>query len=104
MDGYVGDLISIKCEYDKHRANSRKYFCKGVFSFDSDTCIETQNKKGQWHSQGGFSISDNEDRGFFEVIMRDLTKNDEGTYWCCVEGNEEPDKYTKIELKVKEGE
>ncbi|XP_045070285.1 polymeric immunoglobulin receptor-like [Coregonus clupeaformis] len=37
----------------------------------------------------------------FKVIIRQLTKQDEGTYWCGVDKPNAIDSYTKVELDVK---
>lgn len=56
-----------------------------------------------WRREGRFSVHDNKDVGILKVIMRNLTKEDEGKYWCAVDLKMNFDKYTEVNLKVKEG-
>ncbi|XP_041961011.1 polymeric immunoglobulin receptor-like isoform X1 [Alosa sapidissima] len=104
VEGYAGDSIIIKCKYkDKHR-DQNKYFCKddGIGGkYLCDTQIQTEGNKG-WQTKGRFSLYDNTDGGFLKVIMRNLTKSDEGKYWCGVKKTFLDD-YTEVNLKVKEG-
>lgn len=87
----------------KNRGN-KKYFCKekAWFTFSCDDQIKAE-VHSTWHSQGRFSLYDDPDRGFFEVMMRNLTESDEGKYWCAVDFEGQPDEYTEVNLKVKKG-
>ena len=98
MEGYAGDSIIIKCKYDKKYTKHTKYFCKENMFLPCNTLIKTKG------SEGRFSLNDDKDSGFFKVIMRKLTKTDEGKYWCAVEKDLSPDKYNEVDLKVREGE
>ena len=57
-----------------------------------------------WKHSGRCSLYDNTRGNYFKVIIRQLTRQDEGTYWCGVDKPIIPDSYTKVELEVKKGE
>lgn len=57
--------------------------------------------KNTWVHSGRFSLYDNTGGNYFKVIIRQLTRKDEGTYWCGVDKPNIPDSYTKVELDVK---
>ena len=57
-----------------------------------------------WKHSGRFSLYDNTEGNDFKVMIRQLTRQDEGTYWCGVDQPIIPDSYTKVELDVKKGE
>ncbi|KAK6300999.1 hypothetical protein J4Q44_G00290970 [Coregonus suidteri] len=67
-----------------------------LLSFMTETGL-----KNSWQHSGRFSLYDNTGRNYFKVIIRQLTKQDEGTYWCGVDKPNAPDSYTKVELDVK---
>ncbi|XP_041961180.1 polymeric immunoglobulin receptor-like [Alosa sapidissima] len=104
VEGYAGSSIIIKCKYKDEHRDQNKYFCKDDAiggKYLCDTQIQTEGNKG-WQTKGRFSLYDNTDGGFLKVIMRNLTKSDEGKYWCGVQKTFLDD-YTEVNLKVKEG-
>ncbi|XP_029600509.1 polymeric immunoglobulin receptor-like [Salmo trutta] len=62
----------------------------------------TTLRKNTWEHRGRFSLYDITGGNYFKVIIRQLTRQDEGTYWCGVDKPTIPDSYTKVELDVKE--
>lgn len=103
MEGYAGGSIIIKCKYEETYRHKSKYICKDKHKINKYICSAqiTSNHQG-WQSQGRFSVYDNKDQCYLKLIMRDLTKSDEGMYWCVVDRTIF-DEYTEINLKVKEG-
>lgn len=98
VEGQAGGSIIIKCRYDKKYTYNKKYFCKGYFCRR-----EIYTGRQRWQNDKRFSVYDNEDEGYLKVIMRDLTKSDEGKYWCAVYINWQHDEYTQFNLKVRKG-
>ncbi|KAK6301001.1 hypothetical protein J4Q44_G00290990 [Coregonus suidteri] len=100
VTGYSGGTVIIYCDYSIEERSSEKYFCMGEYSWSCEDKIKT-GLKNSWQNSGRFSLYDNIGRNYFKVIIRQLTKQDEGTYWCGVDKPTAPDSYTKVELDVK---
>ncbi|XP_045067608.1 CMRF35-like molecule 2 [Coregonus clupeaformis] len=100
VTGYSGGTVIIYCEYSIEKISSEKYFCMGEGSWSCEDIIRT-GLKNSWQNSGRFSLYDNTEGNDFKVIIRQLTKQDEGTYWCGVDKPTAPDSYTKVELDVK---
>ncbi|XP_064816760.1 polymeric immunoglobulin receptor-like isoform X2 [Oncorhynchus masou masou] len=95
-------LIVILLSFMTEDRSRDKYFCSGQYSY-SLSC-EDQIRTGlnnTWKHSGRFSLYDNNGGNYFKVIIRQLTRPDEGTYWCGVDKPTAPDSYTKVELDVK---
>ncbi|KAL2086327.1 hypothetical protein ACEWY4_017386 [Coilia grayii] len=107
VSGYVGQNITVKCEYEDADKDKRKYMCKN----EAEGCKDRIRKdiKDQWVSKGRFSLYDNITGRFFLATISNLTKEDAGIYWCAVD---EPvsddskvsmDKFNVIRLYVHTG-
>ncbi|KAF5897317.1 polymeric immunoglobulin receptor-like isoform X4, partial [Clarias magur] len=95
VTGYSGGGVLIKCKYDAGYTQKNKYFCKGSPPGCSDRIkTEAENK---WINSGRFSLYD-DNKSEFWVMIRELTVQDNGTYYCGVGKNI----YTLVELRVKE--
>ncbi|XP_064817625.1 CMRF35-like molecule 8 [Oncorhynchus masou masou] len=102
VTGYSGGTVIISCHYSTEDRSRDKYFCVRQYSY-SLSC-EDQIRTGlrnTWVHSGRFSLYDNTGGNYFKVIIRQLTRPDEGTYWCGVDIPTIPDSYTKVELEVK---
>ncbi|CAB1344303.1 unnamed protein product [Coregonus sp. 'balchen'] len=100
VTGYSGRTVIINCEYSIEERSHEKYLCMGEYSWSCEDIIRT-GLKNTWQHSGRFSLYDNTEGNYFKVIIRQLTKQDEGTYWCGVDIPNAPDSYTKVELDVK---
>uniref|UniRef100_A0A674BMF4 CMRF35-like molecule 1 n=1 Tax=Salmo trutta TaxID=8032 RepID=A0A674BMF4_SALTR len=103
VTGYSGGTVIICCHYSTEERSHEKYFCVGKNSW-SLSCEDQIRSvlKNTWVHSGNFSLYDNTGENYFKVIIRQLTRQDEGTYWCGVDKPTLPDSYTKVELDVKE--
>ncbi|XP_072513419.1 uncharacterized protein [Salminus brasiliensis] len=98
--GHPGGGVLIKCKYKRSYTGNPKYFCKSSWT----TC-DDQIKTGvsnEWKNTGRFSLFDNTSAAEFWVLIRELTVEDSGTYWCAVDIEWNKDLYTPVELKIKE--
>ncbi|KAL1005439.1 hypothetical protein UPYG_G00059140 [Umbra pygmaea] len=102
MIGYSGGNIIIYCHYDNNYISNKKYFCmEKKYSSSCKDNIRT-SVKDTWYHSGRYSLYDDIEENYFIVVIRQLTRQDEGTYWCAVDKFGALDSYTKVELKVKE--
>ncbi|XP_045565601.1 uncharacterized protein DDB_G0271670 isoform X3 [Salmo salar] len=102
VTGYSGGTVIIYCHYYTEERSHEKYFCKGhnSWSLSCKDIIRT-GLKNTWVHRSRFSLYDNTGGNYFKVIIRQLTRQDEGTYWCGVDKPNILDSYTKVELDVK---
>ncbi|XP_064871452.1 polymeric immunoglobulin receptor-like isoform X2 [Oncorhynchus nerka] len=104
VTGYSGGTVIIYCHYSTEERSNEKYFCLGQYSYIYSLSCEDQIRTGlnnTWQHSGRFSLYDNTGGNYFKVIIRQLTRQDEGTYWCGVDIPTALDSYTKVELEVK---
>ncbi|XP_072513366.1 polymeric immunoglobulin receptor-like isoform X4 [Salminus brasiliensis] len=100
VTGYPGGGVLIKCKYERRYTSNKKYFCKSSWTNCADqikTGVSNERK-----NTGRFSLFDNTRAAEFWVLIRDLTVEDSGTYWCAVDIEWNKDLYTPVELKIKE--
>ncbi|XP_045061805.1 CMRF35-like molecule 8 isoform X2 [Coregonus clupeaformis] len=97
VTGYSGGTVIIYCAYSHQQDDNQTSFSDGN---SKDTIIT--GLKNSWHHVGRFSLYDNTEGNYFKVIIRQLTKQDEGTYRCGVDKPTARDSYTVVELKVEE--
>lgn len=104
VEGYAGDSIIIKCKYDEKVMEESKYFSRIYYGFKgmshSKTLIKTHHQG--WWNEGRFSVYDNKEERFLKIIMRHLSKSDEGKYSFVVDTKLAV--YKDVYLKVNEGE
>uniref|UniRef100_A0A4W5PV84 Immunoglobulin domain-containing protein n=1 Tax=Hucho hucho TaxID=62062 RepID=A0A4W5PV84_9TELE len=101
VTGYSGGTVIIYCHYSIEDRSHEKYFCKGPKWTSSCDKNITTLRKNTWQHSGRFSLYDNTGGNYFKVIIRQLTRQDDGTYWCGVDKPNIPDSYTEVELNVK---
>ncbi|KAF4078856.1 hypothetical protein AMELA_G00186260 [Ameiurus melas] len=99
VTGYSGGGVLIKCKYYTKYRENQKYFCKGPWTSCSYQ-IKT-GAKNEWINSGRFSLFDDTKSAEFSVMIRELTVEDAGAYYCGVD-KYWMDIYTRVELKVKE--
>ncbi|XP_047669170.1 polymeric immunoglobulin receptor-like isoform X6 [Tachysurus fulvidraco] len=100
VTGYSGGGILIKCKYDAKVTQRPKYFCKDSISVCSDQ-IKTGDKN-QWVNSGRFSLFDDTNSSEFWVMIRELTVQDTGMYYCGVDITSGTDIKALVNLNVKE--
>ncbi|KAF4078783.1 hypothetical protein AMELA_G00185510 [Ameiurus melas] len=100
LTGYSGGGVLIKCKYDTEYRQKQKYFCKGSWRSCSEQ-IKT-GAKNEWINSGRFSLFDDTKSAEFSVMIRELTVQDIGTYYCGVDLPRVIDISIRVELKVKE--
>ncbi|XP_042168673.1 polymeric immunoglobulin receptor-like [Oncorhynchus tshawytscha] len=100
VTGSSGGTVIIYCHYSTEDRSHEKYFCLGQNRLRCKDQIRT-GLRNTWKHSGRFSLYDNTGGKYFKVIIRQLTRQDEGTYWCGVDKPTLLDSYTKIELEVK---
>ncbi|KAL7852049.1 hypothetical protein SRHO_G00178340, partial [Serrasalmus rhombeus] len=101
VTGYSGGGVLIKCRYDKKYTSNPKYLCTGLWA-----CMTNQiwtDGKNEWMNMGRFSLFDDTRAAQFWVVIRELTVEDSGTYYCAV-WKSGIDVYSPVELNVKEGQ
>ncbi|XP_036413142.1 CMRF35-like molecule 8 [Colossoma macropomum] len=91
VSGQVGGSVEIECPHLFADTNT-KYFCR-------DPCKDQHNliKSGQ-SPTGRYRLEDS-GNGVFTVVLTDLQKSDNGTYWCGVDRYLK-DTYHKVLLTV----
>ncbi len=102
MTGYSGGGVRIKCRYKEGYTDKAKYFCRGEWSKCTDQ-IKTNTKHKRVDSER-FSLYDDTTAAVFTVIIRDLSEQDSGMYWCATDIPWDEDSYTEVNLKVITGE
>uniref|UniRef100_A0A4W5PX29 Ig-like domain-containing protein n=1 Tax=Hucho hucho TaxID=62062 RepID=A0A4W5PX29_9TELE len=90
LTGYSGGTVIIYCHYYIGERSNEKYFCMGQNSWSCTDQIKT-GLKNTWQHSGRFSLYDNTGGNSFKVIIRQLTRQDEETYWCGVDKPNIPD-------------
>ncbi|XP_016344514.1 CMRF35-like molecule 8 [Sinocyclocheilus anshuiensis] len=88
VSGVTGKHLYIPCNYESELKSDVKFICKGS---DPSLCEKSAVRvSSESHSNGRFSLSDNEPAGVFTVTITDLTEEDSGIYWCgAAQGRQE---------------
>uniref|UniRef100_A0A3P9A0T5 Immunoglobulin V-set domain-containing protein n=1 Tax=Esox lucius TaxID=8010 RepID=A0A3P9A0T5_ESOLU len=81
VPGYSGGTVIIYCHYNNQEERNGKYFCvrKTTLSCKDQIRSGSQNT---WEHSGRFSLYDDTEENYFMVVIRQLTRQDEGIYWC----------------------
>ncbi|KAL1281368.1 hypothetical protein QQF64_000171 [Cirrhinus molitorella] len=99
VTGYIGEQLDIRCPYESGYESNAKYFCKGECNIGTKNIMV---KSGSIARDQRFSLTDNKTTRVFTITITDLRPEDEGQYWCAVEGTVY-DRYSEIMLLVKFG-
>ncbi|XP_057572053.1 CMRF35-like molecule 9 isoform X2 [Hippopotamus amphibius kiboko] len=83
ISGFEGDTVSLHCTYEEELKSYKKYWCRESGLFIS-RCSGTVYS-GEYGQEGRVSVQDNPRKLRIEVILRNLTLEDKGQYWCGVE-------------------
>lgn len=97
VTAYTGGGINIKCKYEDEHKTKTKSFCKMGTQHRCLSQINTEAHK-EWIHKGRFSIQDTKQKGFFSVLIRELTVEDTGTYRCAVGSSDQT--YTVVNLNI----
>ncbi|XP_050959712.1 uncharacterized protein LOC127161099 isoform X3 [Labeo rohita] len=82
VTGITGGSVIINCVYSHENVKTRenaKSFCKML---DSECTTVTEVKNDLWIPEERFSMIDDKSLGLVNVLIRNLTVNDSGTYRC----------------------
>ncbi|KAL6482277.1 hypothetical protein MHYP_G00103570 [Metynnis hypsauchen] len=101
VTGYSGGGVLIRCRYDTGYISNQKYFCKGPWPAVTCTDQIKTGDKNKWINRGRFSLFDDTRASQFWVLIRELTVEDSGLYYCGVDKSF-IDVFTPVELKVEE--
>ncbi|CAM4447526.1 unnamed protein product [Leuciscus chuanchicus] len=83
ITGYRGERVDIRCSYKSGYESLSKYFCKGkCLLLNKNIMVES----GSPAKDERFSLTDDTTARVFTVTITDLRTEDEGQYWCAVEG------------------
>ncbi|XP_060755596.1 polymeric immunoglobulin receptor-like [Neoarius graeffei] len=99
VTAYTGGGINIKCKYEDEHKTKTKSFCKMGTQHRCLSQINTEAHK-EWIHKGRFSIQDTKQKGFFSVLIRELTVEDTGTYRCAVGSSDQT--YTVVNLNIED--
>ncbi|XP_067913490.1 CMRF35-like molecule 3 isoform X4 [Heterodontus francisci] len=80
VHGELGGSVTVDCQYDRNYKDHVKQWREGYYYLSSEVVVSTDKPK-----KGRFSLTDNKTQRIFSVTMDNLTKNDEGYYWCVIE-------------------
>ncbi|KAL1005456.1 hypothetical protein UPYG_G00059370, partial [Umbra pygmaea] len=95
---YLGGKATIICNYPYELENNTKYFCKDS-GLNTCSYIISPYDGSTSATNGRFSVFDNRTKRSYTVTISDLTKVDNGTYWCGVK-NINITLFTKVQLVV----
>ncbi|KAM4750141.1 uncharacterized protein FYW61_000429 [Anableps anableps] len=79
---YVGDSVSITCNYSQAHKSSIRYFCRHDGNFSCTNIISVKDL--DYAKLSKFSLRDDKQRGLYQVNMSMLTQEDTGKYWCAL--------------------
>ncbi|KAL1281385.1 hypothetical protein QQF64_000188 [Cirrhinus molitorella] len=104
VTGYSGGGVTITCRYDRKYTANEKYFCKGrkpdIPQIEWCSNLIKTETKDEWVHSGRFSLYDDTTANIFNVIIRDLSEQDSGTYQCAADISWIGDSYTEVNLNV----
>ncbi|XP_063307232.1 polymeric immunoglobulin receptor-like [Pelobates fuscus] len=95
----LGGSISAQCNYNPKKNYALKFWCK----WEETTCdplIKTDGTVKDTY-EGKIIIHDNPKNGSMQVLMNQLTKDDEGWYWCVMTDGKH-DQTSTIQVKISE--
>lgn len=97
VTGITGESLIINCKYPLETDKKKKRrFCN-----QQDKCaVKREAQSDLWTDGERFSMYDNTSVGLLSVMIRNLTKNDEGTYTCKVDKKQ----FLELEVSVEHGE
>ncbi|XP_073443365.1 polymeric immunoglobulin receptor-like isoform X2 [Dendrobates tinctorius] len=96
----LGGSISALCNYDSKKDYTLKFWCK----LDGSVCTPLINTDGYVKDdfEGKLAIHDDPINGTMQVLMNQITKEDEGWYWCVVTDGKH-DQTSTVQIKISEG-
>uniref|UniRef100_A0A4X1TN18 Ig-like domain-containing protein n=1 Tax=Sus scrofa TaxID=9823 RepID=A0A4X1TN18_PIG len=83
ISGFVGDTVSLQCTYGEALKTHRKYWCRKI-GYLIARCSGTVFS-GEYGQEGRVSVHDSPRELRFKVILRNLTLEDEGQYFCGIQ-------------------
>ncbi|XP_073523028.1 polymeric immunoglobulin receptor-like [Phyllobates terribilis] len=96
----LGGSISAVCNYDPNKDYTLKFWCK----LEGSVCTPLINTDGYVKDdfEGKLAIYDDPKNGTMQVLMNQITKGDEGWYWCVLTDGKH-DQTSTVQIKISEG-
>ncbi|XP_077151289.1 polymeric immunoglobulin receptor-like [Ranitomeya variabilis] len=96
----LGGSISALCNYDSKKDYTLKFWCK----LEGSVCTPLINTDGYVKDdfEGKLAIYDDPINGTMQVLMNQITKEDEGWYWCVLTDGKH-DQTSTVQIKISEG-
>ncbi|GCB70551.1 hypothetical protein scyTo_0008610 [Scyliorhinus torazame] len=79
VDGELGGLVTLNCQYDLLYVSNVKQLCRGYNYYECSVVVSTIEPEN-----GRVSLTDNKIQGIFSITIDDLAKDDGGRYWCVI--------------------
>ncbi|XP_043970456.1 CMRF35-like molecule 6 [Gambusia affinis] len=79
---YTGDSVSFTCKYSQADKNSIRHFCRLDGNNSCSNIISAQFSN--YTKLAKFSLSDDKQRGLYQVNISMVTQQDSGKYWCAL--------------------
>ncbi|KAM4047523.1 polymeric immunoglobulin receptor-like [Anomaloglossus baeobatrachus] len=96
----LGGSVSALCNYDSKKDYTLKFWCK----LEGSICTPLINTDGfvKDDFEGKLAIYDDPINGTVQVLMNEITKEDEGWYWCVLTDGKH-DQTSTVQIKISEG-
>ncbi|XP_075052276.1 polymeric immunoglobulin receptor-like [Mixophyes fleayi] len=101
LSSRLGGSVSAECKYNPKKNYTDKFWCKLEESF-CNPIIKTDGYVGEAY-EGRVVIHDNATDGTMQILMNQITKEDEGWYWCVLTDGKR-DQTSTVQLKILEDE
>ncbi|RXN09801.1 polymeric immunoglobulin receptor-like protein [Labeo rohita] len=97
VEAYISKSVFIKCKFPQKFKGNKKFIQKDP---TQKIPVDEQN---QWVRHDKVHMYDNSSEGVLKVFISNLTVDDETTYRCGVNINNDEDLFTEIKLTVNQG-
>ncbi|XP_060774459.1 CMRF35-like molecule 6 [Neoarius graeffei] len=79
---HVGGDLNISCKYPGSLRSDPKFLCKKRLQQSACFYKESVKESRKYVNEGKFSLHDDRAKQIFTVIIRNVTEQDSGEYWC----------------------
>ncbi|XP_060774460.1 CMRF35-like molecule 6 [Neoarius graeffei] len=102
---HVGGDLNISCKYPGSLRRDRKFLCKKTLQQAACSYKESVKESRKYVNEGKFFLYDDRAKQIFTMIIRNVTEQDSGEYWCGAEAAWTSDHgykvyFTQIYLRV----
>ncbi|XP_069800539.1 polymeric immunoglobulin receptor isoform X2 [Dendropsophus ebraccatus] len=100
LSARLGGSVSAQCNYDPKKNYTSKFWCK----LEDSICNPLIKTDGfvNGYFEGRLVIHDNPQNGTMQVLMNQISKEDEGWYWCVLTDGKH-DQTSTVQVKISEG-